>query len=466
MSQEPGDAKLAGIMSREIKLPISGAMLGLLLAILLLAFEQRYQAIDKTVVENPLRGDAFRYFVIAHNINNYGVYSSDEAGLRGASQVKPDAVITPGYPLFMSAFLHDREEEGDFKRLLIAQAVLGTLTVLLTFFIARQMLPLWASAVAMFLTAVSPHLVSLTTYFLTETLFAFLLALGVLLTQFSFKRRSVWLGVSAGVLLAAASLTRPSLQYFAPFLLLAVFAIRTLPKLPVVALFLAFIVGMSPWWVRNATVIGSAGDSTLMASTLYHGSYPDLMFEGRPETYGYPYRYDPEAANVGSSVPNALAAIKKRFNEMPGVMTAWYLYGKPRTFWQWDLTESIGDVFVYPTIDSPYFRLVHFQAIHAGMKAAHPALVLAGTVGVLLALGLAWRARHSDMIGPDVLAAFIVSALLGYMVALHAIGAPFPRYSVPLRPYLFIAATFLIYRTVRFGVERIRQRPDPTAMTL
>lgn len=459
MSQELGGERRAGIMSREIKLPISGAMLGLLLAILLLAFEQRYQAIDKTVVENPLRGDAFRYFVIAHNLNNYGVYSSDEAGLQGAVRVKPDAVITPGYPLFMSAFLHDREEEGDFRRLLMAQAVLGTLTVLLTFFIARQMLPLWASAAAMFLTAVSPHLVSLTTYFLTETLFTFLLALGVLLTQLSFKRRSTWFGVSAGVLLAAASLTRPSLQYFAPFLLLTVFGIRTLPKLPAAALFFAFMLGMSPWWVRNYMVIGATSDSTLMASTLNQGGYPGLMFEGRPETYGYPYRYDPLAQQAASTVANALTAIKGRFEENPGEMVAWYLFGKPSTFWRWNLSDSIGDVFVYPTIDSPYFRLSHFRTLHAGMRAIHPALVLIGVVGAFLLLGLAWRSRVEVQIGTELLTGFVVAALLMYIVAVHMAVAPFPRYSIPFRPYLFTAALFFVAQLVRLIANRIARGP-------
>lgn len=457
MNQELGTAR-AGILAREFKLPISAAMLGLLLAILLLAFEQRYQAIDKTVVDNPLRGDAFRYFVIAHNINNRGVYSSDEAGLRGAKQVQSDAVISPAYPLFMSAFLHDREEEGDFRRLLFAQAVLGTLTVMITFFIARLVLPLWASATAMFLTAISPHLISLTTYYLTETLFTFLLALAVLLAQLAFKRGSSWLGAAAGVVFASASLTRPSLQYFAPFLLLAVVVIRTVPKAPAIALLAAFVLGMSPWWVRNLAVVGAASDSTLMASTLHHGSYPDLMFEGRPETYGYPYRYDPEAVNVGSSAANALRAIRKRFREKPLEMTTWYVFGKPRTFWQWNLTESIGDVFVYPTVDSPYFRLAHFQALHAGMRTIHVGLVVIGMAGVILIFGLARRA-HSEFIpaGRSV-AAFVVASLLLYMTALHAIGAPFPRYSVPLRPYLFVAALFLVDSGFRAVVSWVRTR--------
>lgn len=457
MNQELGTSR-AGFLSREIKLPISGAMLGVLLAILLLAFEQRYQAIDKTVVDNPLRGDAFRYFVIAHNFNNYGVYSSDEAGLRGAKQVKPDAVIAPGYPLFMSAFLHDREEENDFRRLLMVQALLGTLTVLIAFFIARLMLPIWAAAVAMFLTAASPHLISLATYFLTETLFGFLLALGILFTQLSFKRRSLWLGASAGLLFAAASLTRPSLQYFAPFLLLAVLAVRAIPRPPAVALFFAFIVGMSPWWVRNYVVVGSTGDSTLMASTLHHGSYPNFMFEGRPETYGYPYRYDPDAPKVGSSVPNALAAIRERFQDSPYEMVAWYIYGKPIAFWQWNLTESIGDVFVYPVIDSPYFNLIHFQGLRSLVKALHPFFVLTGMAGALLALALAWRERNESALRSDLVATFVVGSLLVYMIALHTVGAPFPRYSIPLRPYLYsaglLSAIYVVRSAIRLGRKR------------
>lgn len=459
MNEEPG-VRRAGILSSEIKLPISGFALGIILAILLLAFEQRYQVVDKTIVDNPLRGDAFRYFVIAHNINNYGVYSSDEAGLRGAKSVRPDAVISPGYPVFMSLFLHEREEESDFRRLLIAQAVLGTLTVLLAFLIARQMLPLWASVAAMFLAAISPHLVSLTTYFLTETLFTFLLAGAVLFSQLAFKRRSSRLAATAGILVAAASLTRPSLQYFAPFLLVMALMIRALPRSLVAVLLVAFVLGMSPWWLRNYVVVGSTGDSTLMASTLHHGSYPDFMFDGRPETYGYPYRYDPDAPKVGSSVPNALAAIRKRFQDSPRNMAAWYLYGKSTAFWQWNLTESIGDVFVYPVIDSPYFNLIHFQGLRALIKVLHPFLVLAGMAGALLALALAWRERKEPALRSDMVAAFVVGSLLVYMVALHTVGAPFPRYSIPLRPYLYSAgfffAIYVVRLAIRFGRKRSR----------
>ena len=71
-----------------------------------------------------------------------------------------------------------------------------------------------------FLTAISPHLVNINIYLLTESLFAFWfwMSMMIVLAGSSTQPRPAVL-VAAGLTMALAALTRPTVQYL-PFLLL------------------------------------------------------------------------------------------------------------------------------------------------------------------------------------------------------------------------------------------------------
>ena len=76
------------------------------------------------------------------------------------------------------------------------------------------------------------------------------------------------------------------------------------------------------------------------------------------------------------------------------------------------------------------------------MRITHEPLVILSLLGSLLV----WIAPQSARINQGILVVVrFVSALLIYYTILHMIGAPFPRYSVPLRPFQYGMALFCLY---------------------
>ncbi|MFA5392911.1 MAG: glycosyltransferase family 39 protein [Candidatus Ratteibacteria bacterium] len=162
----------------------------------------------------------------------------------------------PMYPGFLAGiyffFGHS------FSAVRIVQALLDSVTCLFTFFIGKRVFGDKRPALlGGLLTAVSPSLIASTSYILTETLTAFLLAAAVLLlmkAQTENKKQG-WL--LSGVVLGLATLTRPVTILF-PFFLLAGFLIFARRKARAVFMVTVFCLGMAlpilPWTVRNALV--------------------------------------------------------------------------------------------------------------------------------------------------------------------------------------------------------------------
>ena len=119
-------------------------------------------------------------------------------------------------------------------------------------------LPLWAAAAAGVLTACSPHLISIGGYLLTETLFAFTLALFLLIYMIAIKTKKSVFFISAGAIAGVAYLVNPVI-FFAPLLLAGLFFFRSdmdgfslgNRKKKIILLFLvAFMVPWLVWSVR------------------------------------------------------------------------------------------------------------------------------------------------------------------------------------------------------------------------
>jgi hypothetical protein len=418
----------------------------LILGIMLVAgFYLRWTSASETTVSIPLRADARDYFMYAHNLRHKQVYSRDPASLQNpGSRPAPDAMRSPGYPLFLSAFVNGLPNTDMINRIVMSQALISTLTLLLSFLFLRSFLSTFWAGVGALLTALSPHLIVANSYILTETLFCFILVLIAWIVGLFGGRLRVWQAALIGVLMAFASLVRPSLQYFP--ILFSVFLIlhagwRRGGKLAGVVI-IAFALSFSPWIIRNMHTLGVTGDKTLMINFLHHGMYPDFTYDDVTESRGFPYRYDPRASEIGRDIPSVLKELSKRFYEEPGKHLQWFLFGKPVAFWSWNTVQGVGDAFIYPVSQSPYFHDPYFRWSHHLMHTLHwPIVILAlfGTVMVWLPLS---RIGLED---GAVLTARVASLLLIYYTALHVIGAPFPRYSIPLRPFLYGLAFFPPY---------------------
>jgi 4-amino-4-deoxy-L-arabinose transferase-like glycosyltransferase len=164
-----------------------------------------------------------------------------------ATPGSPSALRPPVYPLLLGgAFALDGRDGGR-----ILGALLGTLTVLLVYLLARELSDRRVARVAAGLAALFPPLVMLGAGFLSEQ--AFLpLELGALLAAIAFRRspRALRWALLAGALCGLAALTRPVGAVLLVPVAIALWGSRR-RLAPVAALAVAALV-IAPWTVRNA----------------------------------------------------------------------------------------------------------------------------------------------------------------------------------------------------------------------
>lgn len=404
-------------------------LLALTLVALLAAY-LRFGAVTETRIDSPIRGDARLYVIYALNLQEFGVFSRTlpEAG---GTPPPADAYVAPGYPWFLAQVIDPLRLDASVVRVGYLQALLSLLTVLVyAALFARFLSPAFAVLGAFFV-AISPHLVNASVYLLTETLFTF--ALGLLLLAADravHSGRTRWL-LGAGGLLGLATLVRPTtLLFLAPLtlaLLLAAPAGTLRSRLrQLLLLALPFVLLQGAWMARNLHSTGRVSDSALSASFLQHGMYIDLKYDGRPESYGYPYRFDPENDRFMGRPQRVLETLWQRARAQPLAYLRWYLIGKPLQYLAWDLTESVGDSFIYAPLRTPYAERPGFVLTHDIAKVSHwPLIVLALAA---TALGLRQARRRPT-------AALLALTLL-YFIGFHMLGAPFPRYSLPVLPVI------------------------------
>lgn len=428
MTQDP-------VITASSRKRIPQLMLALILA--LAAFIQ-LTVVSRTVVDNPLRADAGQYFSYAFNLKHYGVYSSAPTWRDEPSEVAPvaDKLRSPGYPLFLLMAGSPEPTEAYLTRVSFLQAGLGILSVWLAYLIAASFMvrPL-ALGIAL-VTAINPHLTMVSTYLLTESLFLFLLLAATYGLIRAARTNALRWFVVAGLLWGLCSLVRPTTQFFPVLMLLAVLALPSLRKFAKHALvaFACFAVVIAPWLIRNQSVPDSG--PSLMVGTLAHGSYPGFMYEGRPETFAYPYRFDPQIAEKSRDLPSILKHIGGRFVAEPGTYLKWYLLGKPYFFLSLRDAQSF-DILIYPTFETPYFNDIRFAVMRKFSILLHWPLVLSGLLAILL-LGV--RPNWLALDATTMQAAKLVSLVVIYAIGFHMIVAPFPRYAIPFRPLLFALA--------------------------
>ena len=411
-------------------------------AVFLLGLHMRCESVANTPVIDPLRADARDYFVYAYNLRHNHVYSRDPSTLEDPSAVvNPDAVRSPGYPLFLSLFLQGPPTNEVLARILLTQAFLSSLTIVIAFLVHRAFLPFYWCIGAALLTALSPHLIVANSYMLTETLFCLLVVLSVWTARLFFITESAWLIALSGIVLGMGSLVRPVLQYFPlilVFFLIGTYGWKKGARFSL-ALSIGFILILAPWIVRNLAVLHKMGDNRLMIDFLHHGVYPNFTYNEEPRSYGFPYRFDPRSEEISASLANVLMESARRFAEQPAKHLRWFLIGKSVAFWSWNIVQGMGDAFVYPVSNSPYFDSPLFQWTHRLMRLTHWPLVCLGFLASLWV----WLPGARQILTIDLRTARLVSLLLIYFTTLHILGAPFPRYSIPLRPLLYGIALLL-----------------------
>ncbi len=404
--------------------------------VLVLALYFRLGVISNTEIDMPIRVDASEYYNYAYNLKNFSIYSRTSPG---SSKIEPDAFRTPGYAIFIMPFIEWPPTDKMLLNINLIQAVLSIFTVLVVWLIYNKVVPTWYALIVALLAAVSPHLISFTTYLLTETLFTFLVAISFWFIVIATGRKSLCLFFLSGVLLAFCALTRPTLNYFIIIVCIYLFFQCRNFKY-VVFLFLGFILIFSPWMFRNTTV--NDNYQSLAVSTVHHGMYPDFMYQNLQESKGFPYRFDPKSKEFAINTEALINELKRRFKEETWVHVKWFLVGKPLTLFSWNILNGWGDIYIYPVKKSPYFYNDIFKFSHKAMLWAHWPLIFLSFCGCFVC----WAPGFSKRMTTDTLIILrLASLLVFYFLLLHIVAAPFPRYSVPIRPFNYGMALFFMY---------------------
>ena len=394
----------------------------------------RIEMASKTVVDTPIRADAAEYYLYAYNLEKYGVYSRQRPSQIEDYIPVPDAHRTPGYSLFLLPFIKIYPPLKMVGFVVVTQAIISALTILTAFVFFRSFIDgPWALGAA-FLVAISPHLVAFNIYMLTESLFTFFLVLLGWSMSAVAQNESRLHALIAGLVLGVSLLIRPTMLYFIAFLIPAFFVFFQKKKAWVLAVFLiiGFGVTYGPWVLRNKLV--NPRKSTLAIATIHKGMYPNLIYNNDSQTYGFPNRFDPTWGQRRDT-PSVLKEISRRFKNEPIKYIRWYIIGKPAMFFSWDMIVGMGDVFIYPVLTSPYHHPNGiFDLTHRVMWSLHGLLtVLALATSIFLWFPIAKRMLTQE----GLIVARFVSLVMIYFILVHIVGTPLPRYSVPLRPFIY-----------------------------
>jgi 4-amino-4-deoxy-L-arabinose transferase-like glycosyltransferase len=194
--------------------------------------------------------DSQGYILPAMNMLNYGVFSSSEQ-----QPLTPEIMRTPGYPWFLAlSFLLFGQKPIP---IIISQAILGGLTVLITYMICAELgLSKRAGWIAAFLILIDPVSIQLGNRILTETIFTTVHIGSLLLFVSYLKQQRLYYYFISALLLSLAALTRPIAQYL-PLVLVPVFFLSksnlTWPRKTVMAVIFIFIsiLPTTAWAFRN-----------------------------------------------------------------------------------------------------------------------------------------------------------------------------------------------------------------------
>jgi len=413
----------------------------------------RIQFVKLTIDGITIVRDAKQYVQYAKNLVDYGVYSKTAS----SQDPQPDSHRSPGYPVFIALTMSAGGE--DFLPILVfAQALMGALLVPFTFLTGIFFLPAAGALIAAMLVAFSPHLVTVTGCVLTESQFAFFLLGALCSFMYALASRHTALFIISAVLFGCAYLTNET-ALFLPYLIVIIYFMfkrsALTPELrhgilPKMALFLAiFTIAPMIWSVRNYLNVppGAKKGSDRAIVTMSHGAYPDFIYKN-PRYKCFPYREDPMQPAFGSSITNFMNILWDRAKTEPARYAKWYLVGKPYYLWSWNIIQGVGDIYIYPVKVSLFDISPIAGLTRSVMRSIHPVLVLLALSGIPL-LFFSFRYRESaDMV---LNSALLPMAICIYYTLLYTVFAPWPRYSIPLRPELYLCSLWSL--TIIIGLK-------------
>ena len=412
---------------------------------------------ENSKVPLPLRSDASFYYSSAYNLRHFSAHSV-EWPKKEPPKTRTD--LAPGYPLFLSQFI-DFEVDGRWPpkakidaflaRVSFVQSVLGALTAVFTFGLAALAMPRFFALLAALLVACCPHLIAAENFLLTESLFTFLISLGILLLAWGWRSSRGILVLLGAIALALSAQVRPVSLFLCPFLAL-LFLLQPgsgkFQKLRLVFLNLFFLVLAivavkliyQQFYNRNIKNSASVETAQEVQKRFFslHGPWfylkrtlipPVFHIKGKSHVFN-----DFPVANWKNIDPN------NRFKDYPLQYLTWNTYGRARTFWNFDNSYN-GDVYIYPMNPKGFENNKLLRKIHRTFRILHwPLFFYALFALVYLILNLRRKAV------PDSFKALLAPALVFiYFLGTLSLVYWLPRYSIPVRPVSYVLALGFLY---------------------
>ena len=423
----------------------------------------RVSYFQQTFIDTPVRGDAANYVQYAQNLINYGVFSKS----RGSFTPQPDSYWSPGYPTFIAAswLIANRLTIHPYPVTMWAQIIVGVLISILTLLIGRLFLTKGWENLPALMVSLSPHLISMGGYLLTETVFSFLLLAAIYFFSLAFINKKWWSFLSSGLLFGLSYLVNPVMFFTPIFLMIAAVLfiviknteLYYLLKYKAIAFFVIFFLVVGAWSFRNAVSVGSGqpSSSNRLFVNLVIGSHRDYfdIWRANPRDPNNPADKDIEVFKGSYSA--FTSSLLEKFKNNPASYVKWYIIEKPVLLWSWNILVGQGDIFVYPVKESMYSKSKFAYTTYSVMKFFHYWL-----------LGLAFIGAFFLFVNkkPTFSTPIFLYVTLFYISSVYIITQSEPRYSIPLRPEMYLCAVFLISRCSDYiRAKRIYDYPHNSA---
>lgn len=384
----------------------------------------------------PIYGDGVQYMAYAWNLLHHGIFS---CSVPGSADVVADGYRGPGYPLFLAAALTlARDDVGTaLGYIYTGQIVFGTATVLLTIALARQWLGRCTAILAGVIIACWPHLISFCGAVMSETLFGFLLVLGIWLLALGVRRAAGLLLALSGLVLGAAYLVNPVVLFFPIAAVLVV--MRCWNWRAGALLAVCFAIAPFAWNLRDANLPLQYGASRRAMENFVQGSIPLYMRAFNSRWVNADAKRIVDAATSETVVmfddPRAgLMHVLGRMRQQPLTYLSWYLLDKPWQLWAWPISIGSGDIYYSPTQHSPFARIFLLKCMKSAIEWLNPAIFV---LALLTAGGVLVRAGNRTQVP---FSAIVIVLFVIYVTAIHMIFQSEPRYSIPYRPFEVLLA--------------------------
>lgn len=443
--------------------------------ILLIGLFLRIGAINQSIVDTPVRGDARLYFMTGINLQESGIHSYDTPKFISQKEPVPSAHTPPVYPAYLALLISPEWKKlttqsisNSIKPAIYGHALASTTTILFVFIIGANIGGSAVGLLAALLTSISPHLVNFNIYLLTETVFTFWFWLALALTSFLLTPNHTKKGLFfafAGALFAIAALTRPTVQYLPFLIFLLGYWYNPQEKHKWLVFILTSLVILGGWGLRNKITTNEFSNPLAKTATIQLGIYPDLMYQNIAESQGQPYRFDPELTDY-SSLEKTLSTLKARAKENPAQYIQWYLIGKPLMLFNWEITQIgqsswndmvKGDIYVYPTKSTPYANNPAYIFTYLLSRVMYfPLLLLTALFCIFV-----WLPKK-ESVRAEFMTVRALAVVTAYVIGIHMIGAPLPRYAVPFYPLIYLLGVTLALRVA----GRLKHSKDCSAKTV